>query len=79
MKWYIEKVRIYPSPNWSIGSLLIDLYQGKPISEDKPIRMSWSRNLPKVSCGEKLKQVTTSLYMCNLDDAPDHLTEGMMQ
>ncbi|KAF4179419.1 hypothetical protein CNMCM7927_001862 [Aspergillus lentulus] len=65
---------------WYVGNRMKwYIEKGKPISEDKPIRMSWSRNLPKVSCIEKLKQVTTSLYICNLDDAPDHLTEDVFK
>ncbi|GIJ83087.1 hypothetical protein Asppvi_001605 [Aspergillus pseudoviridinutans] len=65
---------------WYVGNRMKwYIEKGKPISEDKPIRMNWARNMAKVSCVETLRRVSTSLYICNLDDAPDHLTEDVFK
>ncbi|KAG2026582.1 hypothetical protein GB937_001363 [Aspergillus fischeri] len=53
--------------------------KGKPISEDEPIRMSWHQDISEASCMKQLKKVSQSLYICNLDKAPDHLTEGVFK
>ncbi|RHZ44338.1 uncharacterized protein CDV56_100181 [Aspergillus thermomutatus] len=66
-KWYVAN-----RMKWYIE-------KGTPISEDKPIRMSWYRWIAKVGCVEKLKRVGGSLYICNLDEAPDHLTEDVFK
>ncbi|EAW23710.1 uncharacterized protein NFIA_032750 [Aspergillus fischeri NRRL 181] len=53
--------------------------KGKPISEDEPIRMSRHQDISEASCMKQLKKVSQSLYICNLDKAPDHLTEGVFK
>ncbi|GIJ99522.1 hypothetical protein Aspvir_001655 [Aspergillus viridinutans] len=65
---------------WYVGNRMMWYIQkGKPIFEDQPIRMDWHRAIAKVGCMKELKQVSTSLYICNLDDAPDHLTGDVFE
>ncbi|KAF7142179.1 hypothetical protein CNMCM5793_008900 [Aspergillus hiratsukae] len=39
--------------------------------------MGWGRPFAKEGCTERLKQVRESLYICNVDEAPDHFTEDV--
>jgi hypothetical protein len=41
--------------------------------------MSWCRDVAKEDRKKELKLVRDALYICKLDEAPDHFTEGRME
>jgi hypothetical protein len=62
MKWYIEKVRICPCSNWSMGFPLIDLHQGalSPSTSRAEIHTLVPRAVPTLSIFDAKRSILCS-------------------